>query len=211
MKIYTSILPILFSLSCFLIDNIGHRYTESNIKTNTPKLRTDGYYYEVHKLKPCPFNEDDSATYEISIEPTIFYSNGSSINFRYFSSISLSSDFQCKRKIENTINSALKHFECYLTNKTVEEINKEFKREEYFGHGTYQLTDNKISIRTLTFNQNVNIKTLEIFGTFENDKITLEQYRDLETNKMTEFDKKLKLAFKEFDKIPELKNILKKN
>ncbi len=213
---------ILFN-SCVVIYNKENLTDLNKIGSKKNELKTNGYYYSILKQKEYNhyiLDENDKYIIDstkfkeiIKVSPIILNYDGSAFNMPTFTGFQKNILFDFKTKCSlidnNSLETALKHFECYYKNLPEEKYNFMNKNSEIWGQGVYNTEKKKIKIQTF-YNHIGNYYIMEKTGEIINDttfilkkRVTLRTHKEFKTSEV--------YHFKYMDSLPETNSFIIRN
>lgn len=219
-----TIITILISAclcGCAVIHN-KHALLDLNQIGDSTTLRKNGYFYRELSVRTNPyfrneyggFERDSTITFnQVRIAVLALDPDGSAIRFGSYSGMrdNLSFDFgiKCDLQDNNTLESALRHFECHILQRDEQNIHFMNSKAEIWNQGVYKIDKDSIRIQTY-YNTRGNYQLYEESGYIENDStIVLTKSRDYAENQTEAIHKVFR--FKQMDNFPQIDNYILKN
>lgn len=161
MKKTIALFIIINTTSCILINNKNSLLSLKSIGNDSKDICLNGYYYQEKTIQKGHYykNEygdyaEDSLRYEqLTIVPLILYSDGSAKIMHSFSGLQedrrLDFKTECGLLDNNSIESALNHFECYIKRGYEIDHKTNFinKKSQIWDQGVYKISDSKITVQ----------------------------------------------------------------
>ncbi len=182
------------------------------------QLKLNGYYYQekseeaytYYRNSYGGYSQDSSKAFlQTRILPITLFKNGSVNKHGSFSGMqdNLGFEFsQCNLTDNNTLSSAFKHFECYLTNPPKSRASFITKKAQIWGQGVFKIDGNTIVIQTF-YNVMGNYNLFEERGTIVNDSVfKLTTARDYRTDQTKSIKKTYR--FKAYKNMPNIESYI---
>jgi hypothetical protein len=192
----------------------------NDIGLSKNELNLNGYYYQEQSYKTYPYYKNEYGGYsqdstkeynQIRILPIVLSSNGSAEKQGSISGMQENLVFnyktKCSLESDNTLESAIKHFECLLNNRPENKLNFINNKAEIWSQGVYKVNGNEIAIQ-IFYNVMGDYHLYEERGTVLNDTtFILTSAIDYQDGKTFEIEKEY--HFKEMNNMPKIENYIK--
>lgn len=219
MKYAFCFLAVLLCASCAVIYNKEQILDVNSIGIHNSSLRLDGYYYQELEVETYPYyrnqyngySQDSTKEFtQVRIVPRVLFPDGNAHSFGAFSGFQENSGFNFEYKCalfdNNTLESALDHFECYLNNLPEKYYNFMTKKSKIWGQGVFKTTGNEIVIQ-IFYNHMGDYYLYEERGDILNDStFVLTTATDFHDGKSYAINKKY--FFKQTDTLPVIESYI---